>query len=248
MGAAPEYSRNKTATPAAPKPAWRDAMQRLSDSSVAEYRRIVHDNSAFTDYFHQATPANELQRLSIGSRPAKRRVSGGIDSLRAIPWVFAWTQMRLMLPAWLGTSKALSEQWQQCPDTLRAMHRDWPFFHMLLDMQQMVLSKTEPHVARYYQQRLLLDESLETLGDDIFSGLPQAVQTVADITGHTLLDNAPALRHSVDVRNPYIYPLHVIQVELMRRLRDVDAGQAPLLERALMVSIAGIAAGLRNTG
>ena len=237
-----------------PKQSWRDMMQQLSDDSVLEYRRIVHDDPRFVPYFRAVTPELELRRLSLGSRPAKRHVSGGVESLRAIPWVFAWTQMRFMLPAWLGTGKALmdaTEQGQQ--ELLQEMQENWTFFSMLMDMQEMVLAKVDSRVAAYYEHRLLSagetdEKSLIALGEELQAGLAQATEALKKISGHELLHNNPALSGSIMRRNPYIDPLHITQVELMRRLREQGEGDEPLLEQGLMVSIAGIAAGLRNTG
>jgi phosphoenolpyruvate carboxylase len=237
-----------------PKQSWRDMMQQLSDDSVLEYRRIVHDDPRFVPYFRAVTPELELRRLSLGSRPAKRHVSGGVESLRAIPWVFAWTQMRFMLPAWLGTGKALmdaTEQGQQA--LLQEMQENWTFFSMLMDMQEMVLAKVDSRVAAYYEHRLLSagetgEKSLIALGEELQAGLAQATEALKKISGHELLHNNPALSGSIMRRNPYIDPLHITQVELMRRLREQGEGDEPLLEQGLMVSIAGIAAGLRNTG
>tara|TARA_R110001592_G_scaffold356455_4_gene658386 strand:+ start:12299 stop:15019 length:2721 start_codon:yes stop_codon:yes gene_type:complete len=250
-----------------PKQSWRDMMQQLSDDSVLEYRRIVHDDPRFVPYFRAVTPEMELRRLSLGSRPAKREVSGGVESLRAIPWVFAWTQMRFMLPAWLGTGKALmdaTEQGQQ--SLLQEMQKNWTFFRMLMDMQEMVLAKVDSRVAAYYELRLLSvvpPESAEqtngtetksnqtpliALGKELQAGLAQATEAIKKISGHKLLYNNPVLRDSILRRNPYIDPLHITQVELMRRLREHGESKEPLLEQGLMVSIAGIAAGLRNTG
>ena len=247
--------------PSEPKQSWRDMMQQLSDNSVLEYRRIVHDDPRFVPYFRAVTPELELRRLSLGSRPAKRSVGGGVESLRAIPWVFAWTQMRFMLPAWLGTGKALmdaTEQGQQ--ELLQEMQKNWTFFSMLMDMQEMVIAKVDSRVAAYYEHRLLSavpTESADTdanqgsliaLGEELQAGLAQATEAIKKISGHELLHNNPVLRDSIMRRNPYIDPLHITQVELMRRLREHDKADEPLLEQGLMVSIAGIAAGLRNTG
>lgn len=232
-----------------PKQEWREMMQTLADVSVKEYRRIVHHDPRFVDYFRCVTPEQELSRLSLGSRPAKRRASGGVESLRAIPWVFAWTQMRLMLPAWLGTGKALAEQIDQGQqDLLQVMLRDWNFFSMLLDMQEMVMAKADAKVAAYYEQRLLDNVNAQSLGQELQAGFQQAHQAIESISGHSLLANNPMLQFSIAVRNPYIDPLHITQVELMRRLRLQDQDNQEQLEQALMVSIAGIAAGLRNTG
>lgn len=247
-----------TLAPASPpKKEWRDTMQQLADISVQEYRRIVHHDPRFVPYFRQVTPEMELRRLALGSRPAKRHASGGVESLRAIPWVFAWTQMRFMLPAWLGTGKALmdlleSEQHSNQQDILQDMHKNWTFFNMLIDMQEMVLAKVDSRVAAYYERRLLSQspeqDELSGLGDELRASLEQATQAIQKICGHTLLENNPLLRETLQQRNPYIYPLHITQVELMHRLRLLEEGKDPLLEQGLMVSIAGIAAGLRNTG
>jgi phosphoenolpyruvate carboxylase len=247
-----------TLAPASPpKKEWRNTMQQLADISVQEYRRIVHHDSRFVPYFRQVTPEMELRRLALGSRPAKRHASGGVESLRAIPWVFAWTQMRFMLPAWLGTGKALmdlleSDQHSNQQTILQDMHKNWTFFNMLIDMQEMVLAKVDSRVAAYYEQRLLSQspeqDELSGLGDELRESLEQATQAIQKICGHTLLENNPLLRETLQRRNPYIYPLHITQVELMHRLRLLEEGKDPLLEQGLMVSIAGIAAGLRNTG
>ena len=240
-----------TLSPAAPpKPEWRAMMAQLATDSVSAYRRIVHDDPRFVPYFRQVTPEQELSRLALGSRPAKRRASGGVESLRAIPWVFAWTQMRLMLSAWLGTGKALSDHIQQGDTTLlQDMHQQWNFFRMLIDMQEMVLAKADLTVASYYEQRLLDDPELLALGQELQQGFRQAQDAVTTISDKPLLTDNPALEFSIQVRNPYVDPLHITQVELMRRLRRQQPDRIdPILEQGLMVSIAGIAAGLRNTG
>lgn len=235
-----------------PDQKWRDMMQQLSISSVTEYRRIVHNDSKFVPYFRTVTPELELRRLALGSRPAKRHVSGGVESLRAIPWVFAWTQMRFMLPAWLGTGKALAEALQTDKETLQYMRKNWTFFKMLMDMQEMVLAKVNPRVTSYYELRLIDNDpdqaALAELGKELHASLNQAFDAVETLMGHKLLANNPVLRKTILRRNPYIDPLHITQVELMRRLRETGEGEDPLLEQGLMVSITGIAAGLRNTG
>jgi phosphoenolpyruvate carboxylase len=238
---------------APPKDSWRTMMQSLAQESVEEYRRIVHRDERFVPYFRAVTPEQELRRLALGSRPAKRRATGGVESLRAIPWVFAWTQMRLMLPAWLGTGKALGSQLEQGNlKQLQEMAQDWTFFGMLLDMQEMVLAKTEERVAAYYEQRLLEDSSQSSLGEELRAGVQQAESVLEAISGRKLLEKVPNLKRSIELRNPYVDPLNITQVEVMRRLRQLDdIDQSELkhdLEQALMVSIGGIAAGLRNTG
>lgn len=243
-----------TLAPAAePDQSWRDRMQALADESVTEYRRIVHHDERFVPYFRSVTPEQELRRLALGSRPAKRRASGGVESLRAIPWVFAWTQMRLMLPAWLGTGKALESCVNQgALSQLQEMAQRWTFFDMLLGMQEMVMAKTEERVAEYYEQRLLQDTSHQSLGAELRQGVGQAESVLTQITERSLLDDMQELKRSIDLRNPYVDPLNITQVEVMRRLRlleeEVPTALKSTLEQALMVSIGGIAAGLRNTG
>jgi len=234
---------------AKPKESWRQMMQQLSDRSVEEYRRVVHHDPRFVPYFRCVTPEQELRRLSLGSRPARRNNRGGVESLRAIPWVFAWTQMRLMLPAWLGTGKALADELSEGQlESLQDMYKHWSFFRALFDMLEMVLAKTEVKIASYYEQRLLDDQQLIGLGDELQQGLAEARKAIIDVSGKEPLADIPMLRFSIDVRNPYVDPLNITQVELMRRLRRLEEGSAPVLEQALMISITGIAAGLRNTG
>ncbi len=235
--------------PAPPQPAWREMMTQLSEQAVQAYHGIVRGNQHFVPYFQQATPAEELGRLALGSRPAKRRADGGIESLRAIPWVFAWTQMRLMLPAWLGTGEALANALNNGQTAqLQEMTGQWTFFRMLMDMQEMVLAKADHSIAAYYEARLVDDEQLQQLGMTLRDQLSQASTAIETITGHALLADIPVLRRSIDVRNPYVDPLHITQVEVMRRLRQHSEQPRPLLEYALQVAITGIAAGLRNTG
>ncbi len=241
------------APPPEPKEDWRQIMQTLADESVLEYRRIVHNDERFVPYFRSVTPEQELRRLALGSRPAKRRASGGVESLRAIPWVFAWTQMRLMLPAWLGTGQALASQLEKGQlDALQEMAQHWTFFNMLLDMQEMVLAKAEEPVAAYYERRLLKNKTHSSLGRELRAGVQQAESVLLQIRGEKLLAKLPNLKRSIELRNPYLDPLNITQVEVIRRLRKLDGADSSALkqalEQALMVSIGGIAAGLRNTG
>ncbi|MCY3290851.1 phosphoenolpyruvate carboxylase, partial [Acinetobacter pittii] len=136
--------------PPEPKVEWRELMNRMTDHSVKVYRQTVRENPHFVKYLRTVTPELELQMLPLGSRPAKRKVSGGIESLRAIPWVFAWTQIRLMLPAWLGTGAAINEVIaDQQKATLDEMLQQWPYFQTLIDMLEMVLSKADANIALY---------------------------------------------------------------------------------------------------
>ncbi len=236
--------------PRVPEPAWREQMQTLTDVSVAGYRGVVRDEPELVRYLRTVTPETELSRLALGSRPARRKADAGIGSLRAIPWVFAWTQIRLMLPAWLGTGGALEEALADPEQSarVREMADHWPFFQGVVDMLEMVLAKADLNVAAWYEQRLAgNDEGLQKLGDVLREKLTSCVAALGGLTGREdLLENNPVMRWSIRVRDPYTDPLHLLQAELMARLHEQDGDET--LESALMVTIAGIAAGLRNTG
>ncbi|WP_323845843.1 phosphoenolpyruvate carboxylase [Microbulbifer magnicolonia] len=235
--------------PAAPRPEWRAEMDRLTEVSVDSYRQVVRDDPALVAYLRTVTPETELSRLALGSRPARRKPGGGVETLRAIPWVFAWTQIRLMLPAWLGTGAALESALEHGDETdnLRAMDEQWHFFQGVVDMLEMVLAKADTRVASWYEERLTDDPELIRLGETLRERLARTVSALQQLTGRdSLLDNNPVMRWSIRVRDPYTDPLHLLQAELMARLRERDAD--PVLESALMVTIAGIAAGMRNTG
>ncbi|AOA56937.1 phosphoenolpyruvate carboxylase [Acinetobacter larvae] len=239
--------------PPEPKPHWRELMHRMTEHSVKVYRHTVRDNPVFVQYLRTVTPELELQMLPLGSRPAKRKVSGGIESLRAIPWVFAWTQIRLMLPAWLGTGAALKQVIEQGEQAiLDEMLAEWPYFQTLIDMLEMVLSKSDRHIALYYEAHLTDDPELKALGVELRQRLHDAVQNLLAVKGESkLLSSNEVLDQSMKVRKPYLLPLHLLQSELMKRRRDYlrshQTERTPV-DHALMVSIAGIAAGLRNTG
>ena len=234
--------------PPVPEPAWRAQMDRLARDSLQSYRGVVREDRHFVTYFRQATPEQELGRLPLGSRPAKRR-EGGVESLRAIPWIFAWTQTRLMLPAWLGWEAALeqAERRGESP-LLREMRERWPFFQTRIDMLEMVLAKAEAEVARLYDQRLV-EAELQVLGSQLRERLRQAGAAVLRLTGQgELLEHHPETLVFFAVRNTYLDPLHLLQIELLARARAAGESQPAALDQALLVSVAGIAAGLRNTG
>ena len=234
--------------PPAPEPAWREEMQRLAADSLAAYRQVVRETPAFVDYFREATPEQELGRLPLGSRPAKRR-QGGIESLRAIPWIFAWTQTRLMLPAWLGWETALFNAIDRGEGSLlQRMREQWPFFRARIDMLEMVLAKADGEIAQLYDERLVQSE-LRPLGVHLRDLLSQALRVVLGLTGQQrLLAQATETRESIAVRNIYLDPLHLLQAELLARSRRCEGDACGALEQALLVTVAGIAAGLRNTG
>ena len=238
--------------PPEPKPEWRSIMNQLSADSCAMYRGYVRENKDFVPYFRSATPEQELGKLPLGSRPAKRRPTGGVESLRAIPWIFAWTQNRLMLPAWLGAGAALQQAMLAGhQDQLEAMCRDWPFFSTRLGMLEMVFSKADLWLAEYYDQRLV-DKSLWPLGQQLRDQLDADIKAVLTIANDShLMADQPWIAESIALRNVYTDPLNVLQAELLHRSRAQEArGDEPdaRVEQALMVTIAGVAAGMRNTG
>ena len=238
--------------PPEPKPEWRSIMNQLSADSCAMYRGYVRENADFVPYFRSATPEQELGKLPLGSRPAKRRPTGGVESLRAIPWIFAWTQNRLMLPAWLGAGAALQQAMLAGhQDQLEAMCRDWPFFSTRLGMLEMVFSKADLWLAEYYDQRLV-DKSLWPLGQQLRDQLDADIKAVLTIANDShLMADQPWIAESIALRNVYTDPLNVLQAELLHRSRAQEArGDEPdaRVEQALMVTIAGVAAGMRNTG
>ena len=236
-----------TLSPApAPKKEWREEMETLALTGFREYRSVVRENADFVPYFRAATPEQELAKLPLGSRPAKRKADGGVESLRAIPWIFAWTQMRLMLPAWLGSDTALDEAVKNGDlPRMREMYEKWPFFTSYVDMLEMVLSKTDSEISEVYEARLVPEE-LKALGSNLRSRLHRAVDMVLQLKQiDKLLEHDPVLKRSIDVRNPYIDPLHYLQAELLHRDRNKPDNR---MEKALMITMAGISAGMQNTG
>lgn len=240
------------APPRGPEPEWREVMDWLTERSLKAYRDVVRDNPEFVPYFRQVTPEQALGKLALGSRPARRKPGGGVESLRAIPWIFAWTQMRMMLPSWLGSDVALEEAFQndRVP-VLRQMMQQWPFFKTYVDMLEMVLAKSDLRIASYYEKTLVDDPKLLKLGENLRQRLQGCISRLLELKQQdTLLEQEPVFAHSMRVRNPYTDPLHYLQAELLKRDRESEGkGEVPeMVERALKVTMAGIAAGMRNTG
>lgn len=235
--------------PPAPKDEWRAVMQDLSRVSAAKYKETVAEEPNFIHYFQSATPTKELKKLAIGSRPDSRANMDSLSKLRAIPWIFAWTQNRLLLPSWAGIGVAL----QHAYDTKRGaelatMNENWPFFHAMLSMCEMVFAKADINVAQHYEQRLVAPK-LQSLGTKLRDQFKQAKEVLLKVLGEDrLLEHNPVLDRSIQLRNPYLLPLHLLQVELLYRVRDDEEHVQEEVLQALLVSIAGIAAGMRNTG
>lgn len=225
---------------------WRETLERLAQAARRGYREVVYEHPGFLDYFRAATPERELGALNIGSRPARRAAGRGVASLRAIPWQFAWTQNRLLLASWLGLERALADVGPDARRQLREMYRAWPFFRSTLDLMEMVLAKADARIAAEYDRQLVPPE-LQPLGRELRGRLTHAIERLLDVTGHVeLLEDNPVLRRSIDVRNPYVDPINLAQIDLLRRLRV--APPDPRLRRALMMTVNGVAAGMRNTG
>ncbi|MEP5765971.1 MAG: phosphoenolpyruvate carboxylase [Halieaceae bacterium] len=233
-------------TPPAPRQQWREMMDLLAEDSCASYRALVQSNEDFVRYFRQATPEQELASLPLGSRPARRKAGGGIESLRAIPWIFAWSQNRLMLPAWLGAGAALAAAKARGQrELLQDMASQWPFFATRLSMLEMVFAKADAGLSAYYDKHLV-DSDLQAIGAKLREQIKQDNATLLELLGSSeVLSDQPWLRESIQLRNVYTDPLNFLQVELLQRQRsEADA----VLAQAIMVTIAGVAAGMRNTG
>jgi phosphoenolpyruvate carboxylase len=223
---------------------WTDRMDRMARASAAAYRDVDREDAQFPAYFAAATPAPELPHLKIGSRPARRSGDPSLESLRAIPWVFAWTQNRLILPGWLGVGEGLDAAGCDAEELGRMAH-EWPFLGDVLDRVEMVLAKSEPAIAARYDEALV-PEPLRPIGDGLRARQARTVATLLAVLGRDgLLERNPVLRRSIDVRNPYVDPLNLLQVELLRRLRN---DERPELVEALTATFNGVAAGMRNTG
>ncbi|KAF3654009.1 Phosphoenolpyruvate carboxylase 4 [Capsicum annuum] len=226
---------------------WRNLMDDISNLSCRSYRSTVYENPEFLAYFHEATPQAELGFLNIGSRPTRRKSSGGIGQLRAIPWIFAWTQTRFVLPAWLGVGAGLKGVCDKGhTEDLRAMYREWPFFQSTLDLIEMVLGKADIPIAKHYDD-VLVSETRRGLGAEMRRELLTTGNYVLQVTGHEKLSaNNRSLRRLIESRLPYLNPMNILQVEILKRLRrDEDNNK---LRDALLITINGIAAGMRNTG
>ncbi|QIQ86344.1 phosphoenolpyruvate carboxylase [Erythrobacter sp.] len=221
------------------------AMEEISASAFAAYRALVYETEGFADLFRQMTPIAEIAGLKIGSRPASRKGGGRIEDLRAIPWVFSWSQARVMLPGWYGVGHALSAF--EDKGLLRAMAREWPFFRNALANMEMVLAKSDMGVARRYAQ-LAEDEALAgRIFPRIEEGWHLAHDTLLEATGQSyLLENSPRLDASIRLRLPYIEPLNLLQVELLRRHRSGE--DDPRIAEGIQLSINAIATALRNSG
>lgn len=239
------------ATLSPPKPPrdqnWRNLMEEISNISCKSYRNTVYENPEFLTYFQEATPQAELGNLNIGSRPTRRKTSVGIGHLRAIPWIFAWTQTRFVLPAWLGVGGGLKGVCELGhAEELKAAYKEWPFFQSTLDLIEMVLGKADIPIVKHYDE-VLVSECRRDLGAQLRNDLMDTEKYVLVVTDHEKLSgNNKSLRMLIESRFPYLNPLNMLQVEILKRLRSEPENHK--LRDALLITINGIAAGMRNTG
>lgn len=219
-------------------------LERLSRASMAAYRALVYETDGFVDYFRAATPIAEIADLKIGSRPASRTASPAIEDLRAIPWVFSWSQSRVMLPGWFGFGSAVQGV---DLDELRAMARDWPFFRTLIQNMEMVMAKADMTIARRYAA-LVPDQALaDRILGEILKEWERTHAAVLAVTGQdALLGGQPELDRLIRLRMPYVEPLNHVQIELIRRRRAGD--DDPRVREGILLALNGVAAGLRNSG
>jgi len=236
-------------TPPVGKP-WREAMDTMAAAARETYLDLVERTPGFLEYWRAATPIEELSRLRLGSRPAVRR-AGGLTrgAVRAIPWVFSWMQSRFNLPGWYGLGTALG---RVEAGRLREMYAGWPFFRAILDNAEMSLLKADMGIAALYSE-LVPNRALATAAfTRIGSEFVRTRESILRATGHAeLMDGDPVIQRSVHLRNPYVDPLNYLQVEMLRRLRalaDPDGDEAARYREIIVVTVNGIAAGLRNTG
>ena len=230
-------------------------MDDVSSAAHARYRTLVEDKY-FLEYFQAASPIDLIGQMNIGSRPAHRRATRSLDDLRAIPWVFAWTQSRVGVPSWFGVGSGfetwLSENEDQRGQRMKAlqeMYAQWPFFRTVMGNVHLGLGRADMEISKCYAQ-LAGEEAGKTIHDQIQAEYDLSKGLVLEITGHDdLLDTEPWLQKSIRVRNPYVDPMNRIQVELLKHFRNAaDDSQTEALAKAILQSVNGIAAGLQSVG
>jgi phosphoenolpyruvate carboxylase len=239
------------------RPGWHEAMEVLAQASRARYRELVHDDPRFFEFFQAVTPVDVIERMQIGSRPLVRGSGGGVDAIRAVPWAFAWSQSRHMLPGWFGAGTGLSAVIERAgADVIHEMHKDWPFFAGLVDGVEMQLARADMEIAERYERLYKGDSSHYSAAIRAEYDLTRTI--VLQLKGSAkLLDSEPTMQRSIWLRNPYVDPIHLTQIELLRRWREAgsppekgrpDDDSARCLFPALVASVNGIAHGLQGTG
>jgi phosphoenolpyruvate carboxylase len=231
---------------------WLETMNRISSSSFEHYRKLL-EHPGFVEFFRCVTPISDIEQLPIGSRPSRRVTGGGLNDLRAIPWVFSWTQARCLLPAWYGMGAAIKPLLKipQQYSVLQTMYRDWSFFRALVDNAELALAKSDMQIASHYAELAASQPSLKAIADLVFNEFDLACDVVLQLTGRSeLLDSTPWLKESIRVRNRFIDPLNLMQVELLRRSRqhNLSENQSEELRHLTRLTINGLAAGMRTSG
>jgi phosphoenolpyruvate carboxylase len=226
---------------------WSQMADVIATTARARYRGLVYEHPHFKDYFRAGTPIDVIERMAIGSRPASRREGAGVQDLRAIPWVFSWTQCRAMLTGWFGLGSGLRAAKEAFgADLLREAAAAWPFLDTLLADVEMVLAKADLDIAALYAP--LAPEASRVVFSEIQKEFDHTVAAILEIrSGAGLLDGEPTLQRSIRLRNPYVDPMNILQVDLLRRWREQDRPEGALLS-ALLATVNGIARGLQNTG
>jgi phosphoenolpyruvate carboxylase len=224
------------------------AMAAMAGASVDAYRALVYEDPQFVRFFEEATPIAEIARLQIGSRPARRKSTHRIEDLRAIPWVFAWTQSRFLLPGWYGVGAGLRHAREQFGlELLQSMEREWPFFAATIGNAEMALAKSDLGIAERYTRLVSERELRDRIWQQILAEHRRATDEILLLTNqHRLLDREPVLQRSIDRRNPYVDPISFVQIELLRRMRRGETSEETV--RAVLRTVNGIAGGLKNTG
>lgn len=235
-----------------PSDAWLATMNQISSSSFEHYRKLL-EQPGFVEFFRCATPISDIEQLPIGSRPSRRVPGGGLSDLRAIPWVFSWTQSRCLLPAWYGMGAAMKPLLEDPQQRLllKSMYGEWQFFLALVDNAELALAKSDMQIASHYAELAASQPALKPIADMIINEFEFACEVVLQLTGRNeLLDNTPWLKESIRVRNRFIDPLNLTQVELLRRSRqqNLSENQAEELRHLTRLTINGVAAGMRTSG
>lgn len=232
-----------------------EIMRALSTLSQKKYSSLVHEDAGFIEYFTSSTPLAEIGDLNIGSRPAARKQTTAISDLRAIPWVLAWSQSRVMLPGWFGMGTAVKE-WISAGDSdeqrlqqLQVLYRDWPFFNSVISNMAQVMSKVELNLAKLYSELVVDKTAAHRIYQTIKAEFELTLDMFFQITGATtLLEDNPQLARSVSRRYPYLLPLNVIQLEMLRRYREGEADKDKWVSHAIRLTMNGLATALRNSG
>ena len=236
--------------PSKPSKEWRALIDSMSIISSKAYRHYLLEDEDFLKYFDKVTPKNIIGKLYIGSRPSKRNASKDIKSLRAIPWVFAWTQIRMLLPAWLGSYEALNFASKgKNKKILDEMIKNWPFFYEMMDMLDMVLIKTDQRVIRYYEE-CLANPELKKIGNELRAKLTELIEINKKIIPNHIINQRKAFRKSIKLRNTYAEILNLLQADIMKRLnkKNINPKSKKILMDAMIVTISGISASMKNTG